>query len=239
MAGHSHWKNIKRKKAVIDAKRGKAWSKLSRAVTVAAKNGGPNPDFNPTLRIACEKARAANMPNDTIDKAIRKGAGGEDGANYESAMYEGFGPGGVAVLVEILTDNRNRTAPELRKIFEKGGGNMGASVAWMFKQQGIIMLESAGVDEGRLMEHAIEAGAEDVQSEEGAFVVVCEPSSFEAVRKAVAAAGFQPASAEVTLVAGQSVAVPPDQADRLQGLLDALEEHDDVQNVYHNAEFVD
>lgn len=236
MAGHSHWKNIKRKKGALDAKRGKIWSKLSRAVIVAARTGGPNPDFNPTLRYAMDKARAANMPNDTIDKAVKKGVGEGGAETFESTMYEGFAPGGVAVLCEILTDNRNRTAPEIRKIFERHGANMSGSVAWMFKLKGEISVPASATSEEALMDLVLEAGADDIAQEGDQFIVTCEPAAFENVKKAILAAKLSITESDLTKVPTQTVPVSGKQAESVMALLEALEDHDDVQNVYSNFE---
>ncbi|MGC8552169.1 MAG: YebC/PmpR family DNA-binding transcriptional regulator [Phycisphaerae bacterium] len=237
MAGHSHWKSIKHKKAVVDARRGKMWSKLARLIIIAAKRGG-NPDDNLALRYAIEKARAANMPNDTIDKAIKKGTGELGAANYESVLYEGYASGGVAILVDALTDNRNRTAPEIRTLFDRSGGTVGAanSVGWMFSTQGIIAIERGKIDEDKLLELALDAGAADVQSSEEGFAVITGMSDFEKVRKALLAANIPLASAEITMVPSQTISISGEHAQKVQSLIDALEDHDDVQNVYTNAQ---
>jgi YebC/PmpR family DNA-binding regulatory protein len=238
MAGHSHWKSIKHKKAVVDARRGKAWSKLARLIIIAAKRGG-NPDDNLALRYSIEKARAANMPNDTIEKAIKRGTGELGSTNYEGVLYEGYGTGGVAVLVDALTDNRNRTAGEIRMIFDKHGGAVGAanSVGWMFTKRGVIAIERDKIDEERLMDLALEAGAEDIQTSEEGYTVITSVADFEKVRKAIAGAKIVALSEELAMTPSQTVSMTPDQEKSIQSMVDALEDHDDVQNVYTNAEW--
>ena len=238
MAGHSHWKSIKHKKAVVDARRGKVWSKLARLIIIAAKRGG-NPDDNLALRYAIEKARAANMPNDTIDKAVKKGTGELAGHNYESVLYEGYGPGGVAILVDALTDNRNRTAGEIRVIFDRAGGALGAanSVGWMFSTQGIIAIERAAINEDALLEMALEAGASDVVAAPEGYTVQTTLAEYEKVRKTIEQAKIPMVSAEITLIPGQTIPMSGEITQTIQALIDALEEHDDVQNVYTNAQW--
>lgn len=240
MAGHSHWKNIKRKKAVADARRGKEWSKIARLIMIAAQRGG-NPADNISLRLAMEKARAVNMPNDTIEKAIKKGTGELGKSNYEAVMYEGYGPGGVAILVDALTDNRNRTAGEVRMIFDKQGGAVGAvnSVGWMFAKKGVINIEAGKATEEKIMEVALEAGAEDVVASEEGFEVTTGVGEYEAVKKALADAGIEVAAAEITMIASQTVAASGEQAEKVQKIIDGLEDNDDVQNVYTNAEILE
>jgi YebC/PmpR family DNA-binding regulatory protein len=237
MAGHSHWKNIKRKKAVIDARRGKAWSKIARLIMIAAKRGS-NPNDNVALRYAMDKGRAVNMPNDTIDKAIKKGSGAGAGDDFENVGYEGYGPGGVAILVEALTDNRNRTAGEVRMIFDKNGGAVGAanSVGWMFTKKGVINIEKNAVDEERLMELALEAGAEDVQTSEDGYEVTTGATEFNKVRKALEAAKIELAAADLLMIPAQTVAISGTPAEQLNRIVEGLEDNDDVQNVYTNAE---
>ena len=242
MAGHSKWANIKHRKARQDAARGKNWSKCSRAIIVAAKNGGGDPDTNLTLRYAIDEARAANMPKDTITKAIKKGSGElEGGASYEEMRYEGYGPSGVAVIVDCLTDNVNRTAPDMRRIFEKAGGNLAkpGAVAFGFAQKGLIVIEAGKIDEDQLMEIALEAGAEDVVESGGAWELTCEVSDFIAVRQAVEAAEIEPDSAEITMIPLNTVACDQSTAGKVMRLTDALEDHDDVQKVYTNADIPD
>lgn len=236
MAGHSHWANIKHKKAANDAKRGKMWSKLVKAIMVAAKHGGSDPNGNVSLRFAIVEAKAANVPKDTIERAIKKGAGELQGQSFEAIRYEGYGPGGVAIMVDALTDNRTRTAPELRLIFSKYGGNLGATgcVSYLFDQKGVIAIEDDRLSEDRLMEIALEAGASDIQREDGAWIVITPPDAFAAVKDALDEAGVSVASAELTMDPQNTVAVDGDNADRLRKLLDALDDNDDVQKVYSN-----
>ena len=237
MAGHSHWKNIKRKKAVIDARRGQAWSKVSRLIMIAAKRGS-NPNDNLALRFAIDKARSVNMPNDTIDKAVKKGAGELGAINFESVLYEGYGPGGVAILVDALTDNRNRTAGEVRLIFDKNGGALAAanSVGRMFTKQGIINIEKNKINEDKLMELALEAGAEDIQTSEDGYEVTTTYQAFDKVRQALLAAKIELAHADVAMIASQTVAAAGETAEKIQKIVDGLEANEDVQNVYTNAE---
>ena len=240
MAGHSHWKNIKRKKAVVDARRGQAWSKIARLIMIAAKRGS-NPDDNLALRFAMDKARAVNMPNDTIEKAVKKGSGELGAANFEQVNYEGYGPGGVAIMVDALTDNRNRTAGEIRLIFDKHGGAVGAanSVGWMFSKKGIINIERSKIDEEKLMEIALDAGAEDVQSSEEGYEVSTTVADFEKVRKALAAAKIDVAQADIMNIPSQTVAVSGEGVEKLHKIIDLLEANDDVQNVFTNADIQD
>jgi len=237
MAGHSHWAKIKRAKGANDAKRGKIWSKIARKIIIAAKNGG-DPRDNLSLRYVIDEAKAANMPKDTIEKAIMKGTGELGAENYESAVYEGYAPGGIAIIIDALTNNRSRTAPEIRSIFEKGGGNLGASgsVAFQFNKQGIITIKSDAVSEERLMEVALEAGADDVTTEGEVFDVVTGPAAFHRIKEAITAAGITVEAAEITYVPTSTVPVDADRAARLMKLVDALEDNDDVQSVSHNAE---
>ncbi len=242
MAGHSKWANIKHRKARQDAAKGKTWSKCSKAIIVAAKNGGGDPETNLTLRYAIDEAKAANMPKDTIEKAVKKGAGElEDGTSYEELRYEGYGASGVAIIVDCLTDNVNRTAPEMRKIFEKGGGNLGkpGAVAFGFSQKGLIAIEQANATEDQLMEIALDAGAQDVQLSDDVWEVTTEPADFIAVKEAISAAGIETASAEITMIPANTVACDEPAATKLMRLIDMLDEHDDVQNVYHNADISD
>jgi YebC/PmpR family DNA-binding regulatory protein len=238
MAGHSHWANIKHKKAKLDARRGKVWSKCARAIIVAAKNGGGDPDMNVTLRYAVEDAKAANMPKDTIENAIRKGTGELGGQNFERLTYEGYGPGGVAIMLDILTDNRNRTAPELRIIFSKNGGNLASagSVAYLFTPRGQVFIPAAAGDEDTIMAAALEAGAEDVEPIEDSWQVTTEPAQLIAIRDLLEKSGLPIESAEITMVPGNTVSVAGDDAERVLKLIDALEDHDDVQKVYANFE---
>ncbi len=241
MSGHSHWARIKRSKAANDAKRGRAWSKLARAIIVAARAGGGDPDANLTLRYAIDAAKAENMPKDTIERAIKKGTGEIEGAEYVELVFEGYGPGGAAILCTALTDNRNRTAPEIKKIFERHGGSLGAtnSVAWMFSKRGVFLVPQSQTDEDRLTEIGLEAGVDDIAADGDMFELKCEPSVFNDVRQALADAGITPESAEIAMEPSSTVTVEGDNATKLMKLLEDLEEHDDVQNVYGNYEFSD
>ena len=238
MSGHSKWATIKRKKGAQDAKRSNVFAKLLRAVEVAAREGGGNVDGNMTLASAVEKAKAASVPNENIDRAIKRGTGElEGGARYDEVTYEGYGPGGVAMFVETLTDNRNRTAQDVRHAFTRNGGNLGetGSVVWMFSRKGSIQIEkSEAPDEERLLEIALEAGAEDLDDSESTWEITCDPSSFAAVRDAVNAAGIPMLSAELTMLPQSTVPVEGGQAKQVLALLEALEDLDDVQNVYAN-----
>ncbi|MDA8752706.1 YebC/PmpR family DNA-binding transcriptional regulator [Halieaceae bacterium] len=238
MAGHSKWANIKHRKAAQDAKRGKMFTKLIRELVVAAKHGGPLPEDNPRLRAAVDKALGANMTRDTIDRAIARGAGTNDADNMEELTYEGYAPGGVAILVEAMTDNRNRTVAEVRHAFSKRGGNLGTdgSVAYLFSRKGQISF-APGVDEDQVMEVALEVGAEDIEAnDDGSVDVTTAWEDFAAVKAALEEAGLQPEGGEVTMVASTLVPVDASGADQVLGLVDALEDLDDVQNVYTNAD---
>lgn len=240
MAGHSKWANIKHKKAANDKKRGKFWSKLIREVTVAAKEGG-DLNANPRLRLAVDKAQGANMPKDTIDRAIQRGAGAGEGDNYDEIRYEGYGPAGAAIMVDCLTDNRNRTASEVRHAFTKHNGNLGTdgSVAYMFTRRGILSY-GPGADEDVVMEAALEAGADDVvASDDGSIDVYTTPEDYEAVRAAMIAAGQEPDSSEVTYDANTKPQLERDDAEKLLRLVDVLEDLDDVQEVFTNADIAD
>jgi YebC/PmpR family DNA-binding regulatory protein len=236
MSGHSKWSTIKHKKAAKDARRGRAFTKLIKDLTIAARMGGSDLSANPRLRTAVAAAKAASMPGDTIERAIKKGAGELEGASYEEVVYEGHGPGGVAIMLQVLTDNKNRTVSEIRHLFTKHGGSLGApnSVAWMFNKKGIITVEREGVDEDRLMEIAVEAGAEDVSTGEEMFEVVTAPEDFDAVREALEKEEVPIASAEVTMIPQNTVTLSGKEAEQTLKLLDALQEHDDVQNVSAN-----
>ncbi|MFC1348785.1 MAG: YebC/PmpR family DNA-binding transcriptional regulator [gamma proteobacterium symbiont of Phacoides pectinatus] len=238
MAGHSKWANIKHKKAANDKKRGKIWTKLLREVTVAAKEGGGDISTNPRLRLAMDKANAGNVPKDTIKRAAERGAGGGDGDSYDELRYEGYGPGGVAVIVDCMTDNRNRTASEVRHAFSKAGGNLGTdgSVAYLFSKQGIISF-APGADEDAVMEAALEAGAEDVVlNDDTSLDVMTAPEDFETVKEAIEGAGLAPDNAEVTYSASTLTALDDETAEKLLRLVDVLEDLDDVQEVYTNAD---
>jgi YebC/PmpR family DNA-binding regulatory protein len=236
MAGHSHWAGIKHKKALIDNKRGKLWSKLSKAIIVAARDGGSDPDMNLRLRYAINDAKAVSMPKDNIERAIKKGTGELEGGHLETVLYEGYGPAGVAVLCEALTDNRNRTAPELRKVFEIAGGKLGATgcVAWMFDRKGLIRIARTSLAEDALLELALEAGADDVKSVDELYEVLCDPEAFSTVRAALESAGLAVDSSEITRIPKDTVAVSGDDARKLIKMMDALDDHDDVQNVSAN-----
>ena len=241
MAGHSKWANIKHRKAAQDAKRGKIFTKLIRELVVAAKAGGPNPDDNHRLRAAVDKALGANMKRDTVDKAIARGAGAGEGENYDEITYEGYAPGGIAVLVECMTDNRNRTVGDVRHGFSKRGGNLGTdgSVAYLFNRIGQISYEP-GVDEEALMDAALEAGAEDIKShDDGSVDVETSFEEFLNVKDGLVAAGFEPVHAEVTMVADITVPLDKAGAEKLLDMIDSLEDLDDVQNVYTNAQIPD
>ena len=237
MAGHSKWANIKHKKAATDAKRGKIFSRLIREVTVAARMGGGDPSMNPRLRLAIDKATDQNMPKDTIERAVKRGSGGLEGANYEEVRYEGYGVNGAAVIVDCMTDNRTRTVADVRHAFSKHGGNLGTdgSVAFLFKHVGQILFPP-GTNEDKLIEAALEAGAEDVvTNDDGSLEVVTGPHDFVAVKEALAKAGFTSDFAEVTMKPSTEVALAGEDAARMQKLLDAFESLDDVQDVYTNA----
>jgi YebC/PmpR family DNA-binding regulatory protein len=238
MSGHSKWSTIKHKKGAADAKRGKLFSKLTRAIIVAAKEGGPDPAANLALQNAVEKARSYSMPKDNIDRAIAKGAGTDaDAASFETVIYEGYGPSGVAVIVETLTDNRNRTAGEVRHTFAKNDGNLGTSgaVLWLFERRGIVIVEADGADEDELMLAAAEGGADDVALDGTTFAVTSDPTNLAAVREAIEAAGFTIDSAELTMVPKTTVEVADEnEAKKVLRLIDQLEDNDDVQDVYAN-----
>ena len=236
MAGHSKWANIKHRKAAVDAKRGKVFTKLIRELTVAAKEGGGDPEANPRLRTAIATAKGANMPNDTIDRAIKRGAGDIEGVVYNEIFYEGYGPGGSAVYVKTLTDNKNRTVSEIRRIFTKHGGGLGENgcVAWMFDLRGRIAFPADSVDEDTLFDLVIDAGADDVRTEDSEIVVVAPTENYETVKRAVSGAGIQYESAEVTMIPQTSVRIEGRDAEHMIRLMEALEDSDDVQNVYAN-----
>jgi YebC/PmpR family DNA-binding regulatory protein len=238
MSGHSHWARIKRAKGVTDARRGRAWSRLARGIIIAARSGGGDPDANLGLRYAIDAAREANMPKDTIERAIKKGTGELGGGQLEELVYEGYGPGGAAVLCTVLTDNRNRTAPEIKKILEIRGGKLATpnSVARMFTKRGVFLIAADKTDEDTLTNIALETGAEDVKSLGDAFELTCDPGVFDRVRQALEAAQIKPDSAEVSMVASLMVTLRGDEAERMMKLVDALEEHDDTQGVYSNFE---
>ncbi|AEE16959.1 YebC/PmpR family DNA-binding transcriptional regulator [Treponema brennaborense] len=239
MSGHSKWATIKHAKGAADAKRGQLFTKFIKEISIAARMGGGDPGSNPRLRTAMLKARAANMPKDNIERAIKKGTGELGGAIFEEKLYEGYGPGGVAILVEVLTDNNNRAAANVRNIFSKTGGNLGAtgSVAYMFNRKGVIEYDAEAVSEDEVMEAALEAGAEDIVSEDGVVTVTTDPSAFESVLEALQNKGYESVSAEVAMVPDMYSAIDMETATKVQKLIDRLEEDDDVQNVYSNAEY--
>ncbi|HTL57679.1 MAG TPA: YebC/PmpR family DNA-binding transcriptional regulator [Candidatus Limnocylindrales bacterium] len=239
MAGHSKWAKVKHFKGAIDAKRGKIFSKLSKEISIAAKLGGADPDMNPRLRMVLLKCRAANMPNDNIDRAIKKGTGGGETVTFEDLTYEIYGPHGVAVLVEISTDNRNRTASEIRSLVTKNGGTIAAqgSVSRLFHRKGQIIIPREAGDEDKLMELALEAGAEDFKADPEGYEILTEPGQFEGVHKQIEGKGIRPAVAAVTELPTLTVPLRDDQAAAVNKLIDALEDHDDVKEVYSNAEF--
>jgi YebC/PmpR family DNA-binding regulatory protein len=242
MAGHSKWAGIKRKKAVVDAARGKVFSRISRELTVAAKHGGGNPEANPHLRVVMAKAREANMPKDNVEKAIKKGTGELPGVSYEEMVVEGYGPGGVAILIEALTDNRNRTSAELRSIFSDGGGNLAGagSVSWQFTKKGLITVSMKLIDEERLLDLVLEAGAEDMAQDGQTFSITTDMHHLEPVKAALQAKQLAWESADLTLIPSSTMRVEdPAQAKRLLELLDDLEEQDDVQHVYANFDIPD
>ena len=239
MAGHSKWANIKHRKARQDAVKGKAWSKCSRAIMIAVKNGGTDPDINLTLRYAIVDAKAVNMAKDTIEKAIKKASGeGDEGVRYEEVRYEWYGPNGVAIIVDVLTDNVKRTAPEMRKLVEKGNGNLAkpGSVAFGFTSTGVILIEDGATNEEQLMEVALEAGASDITQSDGGWEVTCEPQDFLTLRLALESAEIKLVSAEVTMVPASLVACDVATGVKMLNFIDALEEHEDVQNVYTNGD---
>lgn len=237
MSGHSKWHTIKHKKGALDAKRGKIFTKLIKEITVAARTGGSGDvDSNARLRKAVTDAKGLNMPNDTIDRAIKRGTGQLEGVAYDEITYEGYGPSGVAVLVETMTDNRNRTVAEIRHIFSKNGGNMGesGSVAWMFDKKGYIVVDKAAKSEDELFEIVIEAGADDLQDEGDVFEIYTAPDAFEAVNEAVKAAGVEPQAAEISMIPQNYIALTGQDAKTMMKLYDALDDNDDVQKVYAN-----
>jgi len=236
MSGHSKWHSIKHKKGALDAKRGKLFTKFIKELTVAARSGGGDPEGNARLRKAIADAKAGNMPNDTIDRAIRRGTGEEEGVNYEEITYEGYGPGGVALLVQSMTDNRNRTVAEIRHLFSKNGGNLGesGSVGWMFQKKGYIVVDKTAKSEEELFDLAIEAGADDLRDDEENFEILTAPDAFEGVLAAVKGAGIEPQAAEVEMMPQNYVKLEGADARQMLKLMEALEDHDDVQKVSAN-----
>lgn len=238
MAGHSKWSQIKRKKAVNDQKRGQMFTKLIRELTVAAREGGGDPNFNPRLRLAVDAAKSGNMPQENIDRAIKRGTGELEGVTYEEVVYEGYGPGGVALYIETLTDNQKRTVAEVRHLLDKNGGNLGTagSVAWQFDRRGMIYVDAAEADEDDVFEAAVEAGADDVTSVEGECLVTTDAGSLHDVRRALVDAGLAVVSTQLAMVAKNEVGVAGRSGERLLKLLEALDDHDDVQQVHSNAD---
>jgi YebC/PmpR family DNA-binding regulatory protein len=236
MSGHSHWATIKHKKAAVDAKRGKLWSKLSRAIIIAARHGGGDPEHNLKLRYAIDKARQVSMPKDNIERAIKRGTGDVEGMTFEEITYEGYGPGSVAVLVDVVTDNRNRTAGEVRKIFDRCGGKLGSAgnVAFLFHRKGVFLVNAEGTDEDALMGVALDAGAEDMKRAGGTFEITCEPGAFNQVQEALQKNHITPLSSEITQLAKVPVDVDAETGPKVMRLMEALDDHDDVQNVYVN-----
>ncbi|MFC1739209.1 YebC/PmpR family DNA-binding transcriptional regulator [Planctomycetota bacterium] len=242
MSGHSHWAGIKHKKAANDAKRGKVWSKLARTIIVAAKNGGGDASANLALRYAIDKAKAANMPKDTIEKAIKKGTGELGAVNYEEVLYEGYATGGVAVMVEALTDNRNRTGPQIKKIFEKHGGSLGTSgcVNWMFSKKGLITVNASATDEESVMEIALAAGADDMDNTGEVYEITCQPAAFDALRNALAEKEMPTEVAEISMMPQSHISIENEQtAKKILALMEEFDDYDDVQNVYANFDIPD
>lgn len=241
MSGHSKWSSIKHKKGATDAKRGKIFTKLIKEITVAARLGGSDSDGNPRLRAAIAAAKAENMPKENIERGIKKGTGELEGVSYEEANYEGYGPGGVAVLVDCLTDNKNRTVADVKHLFERHGGNLGepGCVAWMFEKKGLIVFEKEKIDEEQLLDLALEAGAEDVNEQETEFEVIVSLSDFEAVKKAVDEAELPYTFSEVTMIPKNTVEVEGKKAQQILNLMQALEDHDDISHVYANFDMSD
>lgn len=241
MAGHSHWAGIKHKKALVDSKRGRLWSKLSKQIIVAAKMGGGDPEANIRLRTAIADAKAVSLPKDNIERAIKKGTGELDGGNVDEVIYEGYGPGGVAVMCDIMTDNRNRTAPELRKLFEIHGGKLGETncVGWMFERKGLFVLSADQTDEETLMEVALESGAEDIRQEADKFEVTCDPDVYSDVSDALETACIETEGKQITRLPNNTVDLDARQARKVLKLMDALDDHDDVQSVSANFNIPD
>lgn len=239
MSGHSKWSTIKRKKGAADAKRGKLFTKLIKEITIAAREGGGDPNANPRLRLAVDNAKAANMPADNIDRAIKKATGGIEGVTYYELTYEGYGPGGVAILLEVATDNKNRTVADVRHLFSKYGGSLGenGSVAWMFDRKGVITLPVQDKTEDEILDIILEAGAEDLQTEDDFFEIQTDLENFEPVRKALVAAGLNIENASLQWIAKNTVELKDETAEKVMKLIDALEDSDDVQNVFSNADF--
>ena len=238
MSGHSKWATTKRKKAAIDSKRGKMFTKLIKEITIAAREGGGDPNGNPRLRLAVDNAKSANMPQDNIERAIKKATGELEGATYVELTYEGYGPAGVAILVEVATDNKNRTVAEVRHLFSRGGGNLGesGSVAWMFDKKGVVTFPKQGKSEDEIMEIILEAGAEDLQTEDELYIVQAPIEAFESIRKALLEKGLTVENASLQWIAKNSIGVSGEDAEKVIKLLESLEDSDDVQNVFSNAD---
>ena len=241
MSGHSKWASIKHKKGAADAKRGKLFTKLIREITVAARGGGGNTDTNPRLRLAIQRAKEANMPQDNIDRGIKKGTGELEGVSYEEVTYEGYGPSGIAIMVEVLTDNKNRTSSAIRNLFAKRGGNMAGqgSVSWMFEKKGYMVIKKELIEEDKLMSIALDAGAEDLKTEESTYAITTQPQDFESVKKAIEENNIKIEAAEITSVPKSTIKVVGDGAKKLLSLVNELEDNDDVQNVYANFDIPD
>ena len=241
MSGHSKWASIKHKKGAVDAKRGKVFTKLIKEITVATRMGEKDPDSNPRLRVAIAAAKAENMPKENIERAIKKGTGDLEGSNYEEVTYEGYGPGGVAVLLEVLTDNKNRAVADVRHLFERSGGNLGEAgcVAWMFSQKGLIIFQKDQTDEDMLFELALEAGADDIKEDEKEIEVITEPSSFEQVKTAIENAGLRYTLAEITMIPKTTVKIDGKHAQQMLTLMENLEDNEDVNHVYANFDISD
>ena len=241
MSGHSKWASIKHKKGAADAKRGKVFSRLNKEITVAARLGGGDPGGNPRLRSAIQAAKAENMPKDNMERAIKKGTGELEGASYEECNYEAYGPGGVAIMIDCLTDNKNRTVAEVKHLFERHGGNLGepGCVSWIFEKKGLIVFERDSVEEERLLELALDAGAEDIKEEETQFEILTDPSDFESVKKAFDGEGLSYTVAEVSMIPQNTVSLEGRDAERMLNLIEILEEHDDINHVYANFDIPD
>lgn len=236
MAGHSHWASIKHKKGAVDAKKGKMFSKVSSMITVAVRRGGGDPDMNPRLQLAISKARAVNMPKENIERAVQKGTGGGAASELFECLYEGYGPHGIALLVEILTDNKNRTAPEIRKIFERFGGNMGESgcVSWMFEKKGLILVSSNQLNEDEFMMLVLDSGAEDLQRVGDIFQVICPQAALDTVKKTIESKNIKIETSEISWIPKNNIDLDETTGRKVLGIMEALEDHDDVQNVYSN-----
>lgn len=242
MAGHSHWAGIKHKKAMIDAKRGKLWSKLAKAIIVAAQIGGGDPNMNLRLRYAIDEAKAVSMPRDNIQRAIKRGTGELGVGQIEEVLYEGYGAGGIAIICEVLTDNRNRTAPEIRKIFERGGGKLGSTgcVAWMFERKGLILIQASATTEDALMEIALEAGADDIITEDVGFQIICEVTAFQDLRTAISEAGIEMETSQITRIPSTTVDIETvAEAKKILAIMEKLDDHDDIQAVSANFNIPD